>query len=121
MATRPEQAEWLVEQMSGAGAVSARKTFGEYGVYCGGKMVALICDDELFIRPTEAGRRYIGAVVERSPFPKAKAHFYISGDQAEDRDWLADLIRQTAAELPEPAPKPARRRATPKKRTSPGS
>ena len=48
------------EALAGAGAVSARKMFGEYGVYCDGKIVGLVCDDQLFVKVTEAGRAWLG-------------------------------------------------------------
>ena len=30
--------------------------FGEYGVYVDGKMIGLICDDQLYVKPTASGR-----------------------------------------------------------------
>jgi TfoX/Sxy family transcriptional regulator of competence genes len=37
MATDRDFMEFVVDQMRGAGAVSYRKMFGEYAVYCDGK------------------------------------------------------------------------------------
>ncbi|RYD21729.1 MAG: response regulator, partial [Spirochaetia bacterium] len=31
---------------------------GEYGLYLDGRLVALVCDDQLFVKPTVAGRAY---------------------------------------------------------------
>ena len=53
MATDRKTVDYIVDQMSKAGAVSARPMFGEYGVYCDGKMVAIIGDGRLFIKPTD--------------------------------------------------------------------
>ncbi len=80
--------------------VTAKKLFGEYGLHADGKLVALICDDQLFVKPTPAGRRLIGAVDEVSPCPGAKPSFLISGDKLQDADWIAELVRQTADGLP---------------------
>jgi TfoX/Sxy family transcriptional regulator of competence genes len=77
----------------------ARKMFGEYGLYCDGKMVAVIGDDQLFVKQTPGGRVHAGAVAEVSPYPGAKLCLLIPGDRWEDADWLAGLIRVTAAEL----------------------
>ncbi len=52
MASSQGTVDFIVEQMASAGTVSARKMFGEYGIYCDGKMVALVCDDRLFVKPT---------------------------------------------------------------------
>jgi TfoX/Sxy family transcriptional regulator of competence genes len=93
---------FIAGQMSYAGAVVYKKMFGEYGIYCGGKMVASVCDDKLFIKPTIRGRDYIGDVVEEPPYRGAKPCFLISGEKLEDRAWLSELIRITTEELPTP-------------------
>lgn len=103
--TSQKTVEYVVDQMAAAGPVSFRKMFGEYGIYLDGKMFALICDDQLFIRPTEAGRALLGTVTEGSPYPGAKPHFVIAGDQFDNRDLLGQLARATADALPMPAPK----------------
>ena len=106
MASQQSTADFIVEQTGLAGAVSARKMFGEYALYCDGKLVALICDDQLYLKPTEAGKALMGTVEERSPYPGAKPHLLVTGDRWEDRDWLTELIKRSAAELPLPKTKP---------------
>ena len=105
MASQQGTVDFILEQIAGAGAVQARKMFGEYGVYCEGKMVALVCDDQLFVKPTVAGRAYLGEVDEAAPYPGAKPHFRISADQWDDGDWLTELIKRTTLALPAPAPR----------------
>ncbi|OPY88300.1 MAG: hypothetical protein A4E71_00511 [Smithella sp. PtaU1.Bin162] len=96
--------EFIAEQMKEAGPVTYRKMFGEYALYCDGKVIALICDDRLFIKPTDAGRKFIGAVVEAPAYPGAKPSFLIE-DKFEDREWISGLARITADSLPGPKPK----------------
>ena len=105
MATNQSTVDFIVEQIAGAGNVAGRKMFGEYALFCDGKMVALICDDQLFIKPTTAGRSYLRAVSEKPPYKGAKPYFWISGDQWDDSDWLAELVRLSASELPMPVKK----------------
>lgn len=100
MASNRSTVDHIVKQMGGADAVSARKMFGEYGVYSGGKLVALICDDRLFVKPTEAGRRHVGEIEEAPPYKGAKPCFLIPTDRWDDRDWLSRLVRVSADELP---------------------
>ncbi len=109
MATDLEFMEFLADQMAGAGEISYRKMFGEYAVYLGGKVVALVCDNQLFVKPTAAGRAYIGAPVEAPAYPGAKDSFLIE-DAFEDREWISELIRITARDLPAPKPKKPKRR-----------
>ena len=105
MASQQSTVDYILEQIAGAGTVSARKMFGDYGVYCGGKIVALVCDDQLFVKPTAQGRDFIGDVVEGIPYPSAKPCFVIDGDRWDDADWMAQLIRISATHLPAPKPK----------------
>jgi TfoX/Sxy family transcriptional regulator of competence genes len=95
-----------MDQLAGAGGVTSRKMFGEYALYKDGNVVALICNNQLFVKPTAAGRAHIGAPIEAPPYPGAKPSFLIE-DALENREWLAQLIRLTAAELPLPKAKPA--------------
>jgi DNA transformation protein and related proteins len=109
LASEPGFVEYVCDQMSGAGRVTSRKMFGEYAVYCGGKVVALVCDDQLFVKPTPGGRSFIGEPVEAPPYLGAKPAFLIE-DRLDDREWLSGLITVTARELPAPKPKRPRRR-----------
>ena len=108
MATDRDFMEFLADQMAEAGEITYRKMFGEYAVYCGGKVVALVCDNRLFVKPTAAGRAFIGAPVEAPAYPGAKNSFLIE-DAFEDREWISELIRITARDLPAPKPKKSKR------------
>ena len=104
MASDLDFVEFVVDQMESAGAIAYRKMFGEYALYCEGKVVALVCDNQLFVKPTKAGRSFIGNVVEAPPYPGAKPSFLIE-EQLEDGDWISSLVRLTEKELPKPRPK----------------
>ena len=110
MASKQGNVDFVLEQMAGAGDVSARKMFGEYAIYCRNKIVALFCDDQLFVKPSTAGRAFIGKVKEGAPYPGAKPWFLVSGDLCEDGDWLSELIVVTERELPPPKPKAPKRK-----------
>lgn len=101
MATNKEFVDFIVEQIENAGTITYKKMFGEYALYSDGKVVALICDNQLFIKPTEAGRAFIGDVKEAPPYPGAKMSFLIE-EKVDDREWISELIRITSRELPEP-------------------
>jgi TfoX/Sxy family transcriptional regulator of competence genes len=103
--------KFVVDQIENAGVIKYRKMFGEYAIYSDDKIVALVCDDQLFVKQTDAGRSFIGDVVEASPYPGAKLSFLIE-NTFEDKDWFSNLIRITAAELPTPKPKKKRKRKT---------
>ncbi len=96
--------KFVADQIDDSCEVSYRMMFGEYALYSKAKVVALICDDQLFVKATVAGRLFIGNVVESPPYPGAKLAFLIQ-DKIEDGDWLTQLITLTEAELPKPKPK----------------
>ena len=100
MASDQSFVEFIVDQIENAGQITYKKMFGEYAVYCAGKVVALVCDNRLFIKPTEGGRAFIGDVVEVPAYTGAKPSFLIDA-RVEDRQWISDLIRITYEELPE--------------------
>lgn len=112
MASDQSFVDYVCDQVRAAGEVSFRKMFGEYALYCDGKVVALICDNQLFVKPTMIGREKIGElgrVVEAEPYPGAKPYFLID-TLLDNQQWMAGLIRSTAAALPLPKPrKPAKR------------
>lgn len=100
MASRQSCVDFILDQMAQAGTVSAKKMFGEYGIYCNGKIVAFVCDDQLFVKPTTAGKEFVGTVTQGFPYPGAKPYLLIEEDKWDDSDWLSDLIRISASELP---------------------
>ncbi|WP_395643330.1 TfoX/Sxy family protein [Rudaea sp.] len=110
MASSQRNVDYILEQIAAAGAVSARRMFGEWGLYCDGRLVALVCDDRLLVKPTEAGRAFIGEVELAQPYPQAKPWYLVAEEQWDERDWLARLIAITAAQLRLPLPKPPRKR-----------
>lgn len=106
MASDPNTVAFITEQAGGtAGDVSARPMFGEYGLYLDGRFVALVCDDQLYVKPTAGGRAHAPDAGEGEPYPGAKPHLLIDAERWDDGDWLVALFRRTAAELPLPKPR----------------
>src|SRR5512133_3639494 len=108
MASKQETVDYIVSQIQGAGDIRALKMFGEYGIYCDEKMVILVADDQLYVKPTEAGRAFIGEVELAPPYPGAKSWFLIPEDKWEESDWLTELIRVTTPEVALPKKKKAK-------------
>jgi TfoX/Sxy family transcriptional regulator of competence genes len=111
VASDREFVEFVVDQIDASCNARFKSMFGEYGIWANDKIVALVCDNQLFIKPTDAGRAFIGEVVEAPPYPGAKNSFLI-GDQIDDSEWLSELIRISEAELPQPKPRKKKRKKT---------
>ena len=103
MASTADYVQYACEQMSVAGMVTYKKMFGEYAIYCDGKVLGLICDNVVFIKPTAAGDRLLPSAQRLPPYQGAKP--YIVLDELDDKAFLAALISATCAQLPFPKPK----------------
>lgn len=109
MATKQSTVDYLLEQINSAGPVSVKKMFGEYALYFNTKIVGLVCDDQLYLKPTKAGQKLIGKTIEAPPYKGAKPHFLIEADSWENEEWMVKLLRATEQELPQPKPKPKKK------------
>jgi len=106
MATSERTIDFLLDQLGAVRGMRARKMFGEYALYCGEKVVALVCDDQLFVKITAPGKALVGTrYAEGFAYPGAKASILVGADELEDHERLAELIRVTADALPSPKPK----------------
>lgn len=84
--------------------LSARKMFGEYALYLDGKVVALVCDDQLFVKATPAAVAALPDTPLAPPYPGAKGHLLVT-DALDDPDSVIMALRAIAASLPPPKPK----------------
>ena len=103
MASNADFVQYISDQCSEAGEIVSKKMFGDYGIYCDGKIFGLICDDCFYLKPTEVGKRILRVVDMRPPYEGAKDYFYIA--DVDDRGYLSEIVRETCRVLPEPKPK----------------
>jgi TfoX/Sxy family transcriptional regulator of competence genes len=109
MATTQATVDFICEQSGLGGRISARRMFGEYALYVDTKVVALVCDDTLFVKPTDTGRALLGRADEAPPYHGAKPHYRVA-EQLDDRELLQRLLLATADALPAPKAKAKTRR-----------
>ncbi len=113
MATDEKFVVYVMDQLEGVEGLTVRKMFGEYALFKEGKVLALICNSQLFIKPTVSGRNFIGTPVEAPPYKGAKPSFLID-DELDNKEWLCQLVSLTYEELPAPKPKkPKKEKAKP--------
>ena len=104
MASSPDTVQFICDQAGLGARLTFRKMFGEYALYVDGKVVALVCDDQLFLKPTPAGKAYLGPVPEAPPYPGIRPFPMLSG-LLDDPERLATALSITADALPMPKPK----------------
>ena len=90
--------DYIVEQCSRAGQIAAKKMMGDYCLYCNGKVVGLICDNCLYLKPVEALKTKLIEIIPKSPYPGAKPHFAI--EHIDDKAYLSDLVLTVFNSLP---------------------
>ena len=99
MASNPDYVQYIADQCSGAGKIVTKKMFGDYGIYCDGKIFGLICDNRFYLKPTKAGKVLLKEKDLQPPYDGAKDYFYIA--DVDDRDYLSSLVKATCNELPD--------------------
>lgn len=104
MASDLAYVQHVCDQLRGVGELSYKKMFGEYGLYVSGRMVALVCDNQLFVKPSDAGRELLGTPREGAPYPGAKPHFVLD-EHLDNPELLSAVFRATEAALAAPKPK----------------
>ncbi len=105
MASKPSTVAFIVDQLEEAGDVSAKKMFGDYGLFLDGKMFAIVGDDQLFFKPTDPGAKLFPKAAYAPPYPGAKPCMVIPAERWDDTDWIVPLAVATAGALPLPAKK----------------
>ena len=103
MASNVDYVQYIVDQCSAAGNIVAKKMFGDYGIYCDGKICGLVCDDRFYLKTTEAVRPLLRTEELRPPYEGARDYFYVA--DVDDHDYLSRLVIETCKVLPDPKPK----------------
>lgn len=103
MASNLDYVQYVCDQMHDAGEITYKKMFGEYTLYCNSKVLGLICDNQVFIKPTAAGETLIPNATMESPYDGAKPHIVL--EDLDNRDFITRFVIATCAELPMPKPK----------------
>ena len=103
MGTRADTIDHLLDALAPL-PLSARKMFGEYALYLDGKVVALVCDDQLYLKPTPGAKAALPDCPTGPPYPGAKLHLLVT-DARDDPDQVIAALKAIAADLPAPKPK----------------
>lgn len=104
MSTRAETISHLLDALA-ALPLTARKMFGEYALYLDGKVVALVCDDQLFLKPTPGAQAALPDSPTGHPYPGARPHLLVT-DALDDPDAVVAALKAITTETPTPKPKP---------------
>jgi TfoX/Sxy family transcriptional regulator of competence genes len=108
MATDKSFVDFIIGQVAGAGIIESRKMFGEYMVYCDGRPVLLICDNQAFVKILPQVTDLFASRGSKPdtgfPYNGAKEHYILDAD---DADLAVEITKLLAKILPLPKRKKA--------------
>jgi TfoX/Sxy family transcriptional regulator of competence genes len=105
MASGLTTVHYICDQAGLGPRLTFKKMFGEFGLYVDGKLVALVCDDQLYLKPSAEGQACLGTVSLVPPYPGARDYFLLASE-VDDPERLRSALEVTAREMPMPKPKP---------------
>jgi DNA transformation protein and related proteins len=111
MPTQKETIEFILGKLRDRSRFSARAMFGEYALYADGKVVALVCDDRLYVKMLPASKTLAGLCETGKPYPEAKPHYIVEEGHLSTMESLPAILCAIAGSIPEKKSKAKRKRA----------
>jgi len=100
MSTSKDTAEYILERLRNAPRFAVRAMFGDYALYADGKVVALICDNLLYVKIRPASISLESECEKDTPYHGAKLHYVISEEQLSSLTQLPSILFALAQSLP---------------------
>jgi len=100
MRTSIDTIEYILHHLQNVPRFSSRAMFGEYALYADGKVVALVCNDSLYVKILPASKPLEGECEIDAPYPGAKPHYVISEEQVRNLTELPEILFAISASLP---------------------
>lgn len=100
MSTQKETIEFILEKLGHAERFAVRPMFGEYALYADGKTVALVCDDQLYVKILPASAALEKVCDTDAPYPGARPHYLVEEVQLSQIRELPGILFDIAASLP---------------------
>lgn len=114
MSSSVDTVHYICDQAGFGPRLTFKRMFGEFGLYLDTKVVAFVCNDQLYLKPTPEGHAYLGEVTLAPPYPGAKG-YYLLAAEVDDPERLRGALEVTARVLPEPEPNRPRGKSRSKK------
>ena len=101
MATQKETIEFILSKLRDQRRLTARAMFGEYALYADGKVVALVCNDLLYVKIVPASQALEDLCEKDAPFPGARPHYVVEESQVSTLEHLPAILAAVAAYVSE--------------------
>jgi TfoX N-terminal domain len=100
MATQKETVDFILSKLRHPKQFTTRAMFGEFALYAEGKVVALVCDNLLYVKILPASSELEKVCEKGHPFPGAKLHYIVDEGQLTTIDQLPNILFAIAKSLP---------------------
>ena len=100
MPTQKETIAFILGRLRDRSRFSARAMFGEYALYADGKVVALVCDNLLYVKILPASQALERRGEKGEPYPGAKPHYLVEEGQLSTLENLPTILAAVAASIP---------------------
>jgi TfoX/Sxy family transcriptional regulator of competence genes len=114
MSTDRDFVDYVAEQAGLGERLSARRMFGEYGLYVDGTVVAFCADNSLFLKRVPETVALLEDLPQRELFPGSKP-YALADELLDDPARLHDRLLALQRVLPKPKPKSKRSKAVAKR------
>ncbi len=100
MSTQKETVEFILEKLRHPERFRTWAMFGEYALYADGTVVALICDDQLYVKIVPASQALEAICEKDAPYPGARPHYVVEEVQLSQLENLSEILFAIAKSLP---------------------
>ena len=100
MSTQKETVEFILEKLGTPMRFSSRAMFGEYALYADGKVVALVCDDQLYVKIMPESKELESICEKAEPYPGAKLYYLVEEGDITKHTELPRILLDIAQALP---------------------
>jgi TfoX/Sxy family transcriptional regulator of competence genes len=100
MSTTKNFMEYVVDQLDSSPLVHTRAMFGEYALYYDETVVALICDNTVFLKINSGTEEILGdGYTKGLAYPTSKDFYVLDEDILEDKELFMKLMKSCAEEV----------------------
>lgn len=96
MSTQKETVQHIIDKLADKNVFTAKAMFGEYALYADGVVVALICNDQLYVKDMPESQELADYCDMDSPYPGAKEHYLIEEHHYEQIENLSEILLDIA-------------------------
>lgn len=105
MSTQKETVEFILSKLGEPDRFTIRAMFGEYALYADGKVVGLICNDQLYVKILPESKDLEDICEKDEAYPGSKPYYVVEEVQLSQISNLSQILFNIAKSLPLPKKK----------------